>query len=212
MSIFEAKSTIGLQNMVIAPLLVDTEEQCGYGIVRSVMGIITAEIAPNNTEPDNQYADDGEFDTQYADPELKFTTTLAGLPLGIQKMILRSTMDSNGVLISKSGDKPPYFAIGFKAQKSNGDYRFVWLYKVRAKPIEESYGTKQGTTVDRKTASVEWTAIKRTYDNASQAMCDMGRSHPLYHTFLTSVYEPLRKPSNDILGTFILGTGKLLTH
>jgi hypothetical protein len=35
---------------------------------------------------------------------------------------------------------------------------------VRAKPVTESYATKEGGTITRQTGEVEWTAIKRTHD------------------------------------------------
>lgn len=44
-------------------------------------------------------------------------------------MLLGNAVDDNGVLVRTATDKPPYFAVGFKSEKSNGKYRFVWLYK-----------------------------------------------------------------------------------
>ena len=51
-------STIGLKNVVIAPLVEDTEETLTYGDLQAVVGAIDASITPNNTDPDIQYADD----------------------------------------------------------------------------------------------------------------------------------------------------------
>lgn len=51
-------STIGLKNVVIAPLVEDTEETLTYGDLQSVVGAIDASITPSNTDPDIQYADD----------------------------------------------------------------------------------------------------------------------------------------------------------
>ena len=67
-------STVGLKNMVIAPLTADTEETLTYGDLQLVAGAIEASIAPQNTDPDIQYADDTEFDTLYADPEISFNS------------------------------------------------------------------------------------------------------------------------------------------
>ena len=135
-------STVGLKNMVIAPLTVDTEETLTYGDLQLVAGAIEASITPQNADPDVQYADDAEFDVLYPDPELSFKTKMADLPLIIQEMIFANKIDSNGVLIRSSTDKPPYFAVGFKSEKANHKYRYVWLYKVRAKPVTENYATK----------------------------------------------------------------------
>ena len=62
-------STIGLKNVVIAPLTVDTETECTYGTVQAVAGAIEATITPENADPDVQYADDIEFDVIQPDPE-----------------------------------------------------------------------------------------------------------------------------------------------
>lgn len=136
-------STVGLKNMVIAPLTVDTEETLTYGDLQLVAGAIEASITPENGDPDIQYADDIEFDVLYPDPELTFTTKMADIPLAIQEKIFGNQIDDNGVLIRSSTDKPPYFAVGFKSEKSNHKFRYVWLYKVRAKPLTENYATKK---------------------------------------------------------------------
>ena len=186
-------STIGLKNMVIAPLTADTEETLTYGDLQLVAGAIEATITPNNADPDIQYADDIEFDVLYPDPELTFKTKMADIPLAIQEMIFGNEIDNNGVLIRTATDKPPYFAVGFKSEKSNGKFRYVWLYKVRAKPLTENYATKEGSTVNRQTGEVEWTAIKRTKDSRYQAVADEGENGFTAEngeTFLASVYTP----------------------
>ena len=186
-------STIGLKNMVIAPLVTDTEETLTYGELQLVAGAIEASITPNNADPDIQYADDVEFDTLYPDPDLTFRTQMADIPLAIQEKIFGNEIDENGVLIRTATDKPGYFAVGFKSEKANGKFRFVWLYKVRAKPLTENYATKAGTNITRQTGEVEWSAIKRTHDNRFQAVADEdenGFSAAKGETFLQSVYEP----------------------
>ena len=92
-------STVGLKNMVIAPLTVDTEETLTYGDLQLVAGAIEASITPENGDPDIQYADDIEFDVLYPDPELTFTTKMADIPLAIQEKIFGNQIDDNGVLI-----------------------------------------------------------------------------------------------------------------
>ena len=186
-------STVGLKNMVIAPLTVDTEETLTYGDLQLVAGAIEASITPQNADPDVQYFDDQEGDVLYPDPELSFKTKLADLPLIIQEMIFGNKIDKNGVLVRTSTDKPGYFAVGFKSEKSNGKFRYIWLFKVRAKPVTENYATKEGKTITRQTGEVEWTAIKRTHDGRYQAVADEGQNGftpEKAATFLQSVYEP----------------------
>ena len=124
-------STIGLKNVVIAPLTADTETEHSYGDLQLVAGAIEASVTPDNADPDILYADDIEFDTLYADPQVSFKLKMADIPLTIQQMLFANTIDDNGVLIRTAQDKPPYFAVGFKSEKSNGKFRYVWLYKWR---------------------------------------------------------------------------------
>ena len=189
----QVTSTVGLKNVVIAPLTEDTDTSHTYGELQLVAGAIEATITPDNTDPDIQYADDIEFDVLYPDPELTFSTSMADVPLAIQEMIFGNQIDDNGVLVRTASDRPPYFAVGFKSEKSDGAFRYVWLYKVRAKPMTESYKTKEGKTITRQNGSVEWTAIKRTHDGRYQAVADEGQNGfdaSKAATFLETVYEP----------------------
>lgn len=186
-------STVGLKHMVIAPLTADTVSGTTYGSLQLVAGAIEASITPENNDPDVQYFDDIEGDVLYPDPQLAFKTKLADLPLTIQEMIFGNEIDDNGVLIRTASDKPGYFAVGFMSEKSNGKFRYIWLYKVRAKPVTENYATKEGTSVTRQTGEVEWVAIKRTSDGRYQAVADEGENgfdSATAATFLDSVYTP----------------------
>jgi len=123
---------------------------------------------------------------------------MADIPLAIQEQIFGNSIDDNGVLVRKSTDKPPYFAVGFMSEKSNGKMRYIWLYKVRAKPVTETYSTKEGGSVSRQTGEVEWTAIKRTHDNLYQVIADEGENGfttAMGVTFLASVYAPSFTPA-----------------
>lgn len=187
-------STVGLKNMVIAPVTEDTETSTTYGNLQRVAGAIEATITPENNDPDIQYFDDVEGDVLYPDPELTFKTKLADLPLIVQEMIFSNKIDDNGVLIRTANDKPGYFAVGFMSEKANGTFRYVWLFKVRAKPVTETYATKEGTSITRQTGEVEWTAIKRTSDGRYQAVADEGENGFTAEkaaAFLNTVYTPV---------------------
>ena len=187
-------STVGLKNMVIAPVTENTETSTAYGDLQRVAGAIEATITPENNDPDIQFFDDVEGDVLYPDPELTFKTKLADLPLIVQEMIFSNKIDDNGVLIRTANDKPGYFAVGFMSEKANGTYRYVWLFKVRAKPVTETYATKEGTSITRQTGEVEWTAIKRTSDGRYQAVADEGENGFTAEkaaVFLNTVYTPV---------------------
>lgn len=167
-----AKSTIGVKDLRIAKVLTDTPEGHTYDTVQKVAGAIEVGITSNNADPNIQYADDIEYDVLYPDPELAVTVKLADIPLEIQAMLRGHTTDANGAIIKKATDKGEYYALGFASEKSNHKMRYVWLYKCRANFIDENYGTKQGPTINRQEPSVQFTAIKRTHDEAYQYMAD----------------------------------------
>ena len=191
-TLHSAKSTVGLKNLVIAILSEDSESALTYDTIQKVIGAIDATITPGNAEANIQYADDVEMDVIYPDPEITVAFTLTDLPLPIQAQILGAKIDDNGVLVRSAGDKPPYIAIGFKAEKTDGTFRYVWILKARAKPITESYKTKEGATIERQTGKVEFTAIKRTHDGQHQYVADEGVNGfdaAKAATFLSTVYE-----------------------
>lgn len=187
-------STIGMKNVVIAPVETDTDTETTYGALVKLAGAIDASITPQNTEAEVQYADDGEYDVVYPDPEVEFRLKMADIGLDARAMLFKNTIDGNGVLIKNAMDKPPYFAVGFKSEKADGTYRYVWLYKVRATPMTENYATKEGETVTRQTGEINFTAVKRTSDGNYQAVADEGVNGFTAEkaaTFLDGVYEPV---------------------
>lgn len=186
-------STVGLKNVVIAPMTKDDATETTYGTVSDFVGAIEASITPKNTDPEVQYADDGEYDTVYPDPELEFRLKMADIPLDKRKLLFDNKIDQNGVLVKNASDKPTYFAVGFKSEKADHTYRYVWLYKVRATPMTENYATKEGDTITRQTGVIVFTAIKRTSDGQYQAVADEGANGfttQTAATFLTTVYAP----------------------
>lgn len=187
------KSIDGLKGIVIALLKEDTEETVSYETPEAVEGAIDMNVAPSNTDPDVQYADDVEWDVVNPDPNTVVTIEWAQLPLTIREKIGGHKMDSNGVLVESAGDTPGYYAIGGKAAKRDGGYRYFWLLKCRAKPIADQYHTQEGETKTRQTAKVEFTAIKRTHDKQWRHMADEGLNGfdaDKAATFLQSVYTP----------------------
>lgn len=190
----KAASTIGLKNVVIAELLTDDEKGATYGEVMPVSGAVDAAVTPQNADADVQYADDDEYDVLYPDPEVQFRLKVSDLPLHIRVKILGHRFDANGVMLKNANDKPGYYAVGFKSEKADHTFRYVWLYKARATPITENYATKAGKTITRQTGEVQFTAIKRNFDGEYQAVADEGLNgftKEKAETFLATVYQPV---------------------
>ncbi|MBQ8708349.1 MAG: hypothetical protein IJ523_09715 [Succinivibrionaceae bacterium] len=168
---YKGKSTIGVKNLVFAPLTKDDETGYTYGDLVKAEGTIEVTITPQNTDLDVQYADDVEYDVIAQDPEIEVSVDMASLPVQLQAEI-HGHEYKDGVMVEKAGDTPSYYAMGFKAEKTDGSYRFVWLLKCRAKPGTETYRTKEGRDITRQTNNATFTAIKRTFDGKVRAVAD----------------------------------------
>ncbi len=183
-------SAVGLKHLVFAPLVVDNDNIAAYGELRRLKGAVEVEISPANADPEVIYVDDYEYASLYPDPELSVTIRVIQLPLLFQQLFFGGAIDNNGVLIENAQRKAYYFAIGFMVPKANGKNRYVWLYKCRAKPLAADYATKQGKTVDRKLAQIEFVALKLNYSHEYQAIADDDIApSSVGKTFLSAVYN-----------------------
>jgi len=71
-----------------------------------------------------------------------------------------ATTDDNGVLVSSSEDGGSPVAIGFRAKKANGKYRYFWLYKVKFGVPSTNLATK-GDSITFSTPTIEGTVSRR---------------------------------------------------
>ena len=134
---------IGCDNLVYALM---TKEDTAttppeYGEVILAPGVMSININPNGAQ-ETLFADDGPMET---------ASTLGKIDVEIQKNALTTknksdllghAIDSNGALVYGDSDVPPYVAMGFRTLKSNGKYRYVWLYKGKFTEPEDQNETK----------------------------------------------------------------------
>lgn len=71
-----------------------------------------------------------------------------------------AVLDANGVLISASEDGGKPVAIGFRAKKANGKYRYFWLYRVVFGIPATNLETK-GDSIKFSTPTIEGTITQR---------------------------------------------------
>lgn len=166
---------IGLSSMRYAILDSDTASAVVYQGPVAVEGAISAKISPS-VNSDTLYADDGPAETAVGFGEISVELELATLPLTVQAALLGHTI-TGGVITKKSTDTAPYVALGFKSQKSNGKYVYVWLYKGKFSPVESEYSTKKDKP-EFHTPKIKATFVKRVYDNAWMKSAD--EDHPDY--------------------------------
>lgn len=154
---------IGCDNLVYAIMTTeDTVEQAPvYGEVQTAPGVMSININPNGSL-ETLFADDGPMET---------ATTLGKIDVEIQKNelttqnkadLLGHEIDSNGAVVYGDNDVPPYVAIGFRTLKSNGKYRYVWLYKGKFTEPEDNNETK-GDSINFQSDTISGQFTKLNY-------------------------------------------------
>lgn len=179
---------IGLRDLHYALLTTDDDTTIAYGTPKKIAGAINAKISPKvNTS--TLYADDGPDEVANALGEITVEIQVKDLPLAVQAALLGHTLGDDGVLIKNSDDVAPYVAIGFKSLKSNGKYRYVWLYKGKFQLQEQEYKTQEDTP-EFQTPTISATFVKRRHDGSWQAIGDEDETgFTAGATWFKAVYE-----------------------
>lgn len=158
-------ATIGLDKLYYAEITEDSEGNETYGTPTSLAKAISADLSVELAEA-TLYADDGASEIV---KEFKSGT----LSLGVDdigndaaSVLTGSTIDSNNVVISASEDGGKPVAIGFRAKKSNGKYRYFWLYRVKFGIPSTSLATK-GDSITFSTPTIEGTVLRRNKPDSS---------------------------------------------
>ena len=151
-------ATIGMDKLYYA-LITDGQTGETYGTPALIGKAISAEISVTYSD-DQLYGDDAIAESvhEFSSGTLKLSTT--NLDSEVVSALTGATVDSNGVLIASAEDSAPYVAVGFRAKKSDGKYKYVWLYRVKFGVPTENANTK-GSSVTFSTPSIEGTVFPR---------------------------------------------------
>ena len=162
---------IGVDKLYYAKVISDTEEGTTYSAPVWMQGVNAIGYNPN-TQSVSYDADDGTYESYSADGEIQTTITVADLLPEIYADIMGLSTDVNGMIIEGEGDNPPEVAIGFRSQKSNGQYRFIWILKGKFSKQQEDYNTKGGQGITYQGKQIMHTAQKRTSDGERRHILD----------------------------------------
>jgi phi13 family phage major tail protein len=133
---------VGLKNVHVVKITKDDSTGVTYdAAVRKIALAVQADIKPSmNTE--NFYADDQIAETVNQLGDIAVDLEIGHLSTADQAYLLGATVNTEGVLEFSSNDQAPYVALGFESEKSNGETRYVWLYKGKFSLPETSSKTK----------------------------------------------------------------------
>ncbi len=187
---------VGLKDLHYALLTSDDSSGAVYDVPKSIVGAITATITPtvNNA---TLYADDGAAETASALGEITVALNAKDLPKQVQADLLGLTVNADGVLIRSADDNAPYVAIGFRSVKSNGEYRYSWLYKGKFQPQAQNYQTK-GDTPSFQTPTINAVFVKREHDNQWQAEVDADDETITDPTIITNWFNAVYEESAGV--------------
>ena len=161
---------IGLDNLVFATITEDAAGIETYAAASiSLAKSISAKLSIETNEA-VQYADDGiDFDIKEF-KNGKLTLKVNDIGSSVASKLTGATVDKNGVLVSASEDSAPPVAVGFRAKKSNGKYRYFWLYRVVFSVPDTELNTKEDK-ISPATPTIEGTIMRRN-------KVDAGGKHP----------------------------------
>ena len=152
-------ATIGLDRLYYAKITKDEIGEETYAAPVPLAKAISADMSVELAEA-ILYADDGAAEIV---KEFKNGTLSLGIDdIGVSAAsdLTGATIDDNHVLISTSEDGGTPVAVGFRAKKANGKYRYYWLYKVKFGIPATNLATK-GDSITFSTPTIEGTIMRR---------------------------------------------------
>lgn len=189
-------ATIGLDKLYYATITDDENGDEIYGTPTQLAKAISAELSVELAEA-TLYADDGaaEIVKEFKNGTISLgvddigSTTAAALT-GV-------TVDKNNVVVSNSEDGGDPVAVGFRAKKSNGKYKYYWLYRVKFGIPATNLATK-GDSITFSTPTIEGTVLRRNKPDTSgkhpwkAEVTEGDKDVPasVISSWYTEVYEP----------------------
>lgn len=194
-------ATIGLDKLYYAKI---TEDEAGsetYGTPTQLAKAMTADLSVELNEA-TLYADDGAAEIV---KEFKSGTLSLGIDdIGntVASDLTGATIDANKVVVSASEDGGEPVAVGFRAKKSNGKYRYYWLYRVKFGIPATNLATK-GDSITFSTPTIEGTILRRNKPDAfgkhpwkaEVTEGDAGVTASVITDWYKQVYEPVKTAS-----------------
>lgn len=189
-------ATIGLDKPYYAIITEDANGQETYGTPEVMAKAIQADLTVNNATA-SLYADDGVDESVDEFTSGTLSLGLNDLASTVAAELLGARVDTNGVLVNSTNDIAPYVAVGFRARKANGNYRYFWLYRVKFGVPATNLATK-GESITFQTPTIEGTVMRRNKPDTQGkhpwktevTEGDTGVSAATISGWFSAVYEP----------------------
>jgi len=193
-------ATIGLDKLYYSKITEDSNGEETYSTPLVLAKAITAELSVELMEA-ILYADDGAAEVVKDFDSGKLTLGVDDIGPTAAADLTGASTDDNGVLISASENVGTPVAVGFRAQKSNGTYRYFWLYRVKFGLPATNLQTK-ADSITFSTPTIEGTVMRRNKLDANDkhpwkaevTEGDIGVASATITGWFTNVYEPAYTP------------------
>lgn len=160
--------TIGLKDLFVAPLTESADGELEeFGDTRRLAEAISADLSTSILEG-ILYADDRPSEVVKKFDKGSLKLNVKDLTPEDTAFLLGQKINKDGVIFAGGDDDPPYVAIGFRAEKTGGKFRYLWLYKVKFQPFSESFKTQNGS-ISFNTPVIEGTISKLKSNNQWKA-------------------------------------------
>ena len=190
-------ATIGLDKLYYAIITEDTNGDETYGVPIPLAKAIKADLSVELAEA-TLYADDSAAEVVKEFKQGTLSLGISDIGVTAAKDLSGAHIDDNGVVISGGEDSGKPVAIGFRAKKSNGKYRYFWLYRVVFGIPATNLATK-GDSISFQTPTIEGTVLCRNKLDiqgnhpwkAEVTEDDSGILTSVITGWYTQVYEPV---------------------
>jgi phi13 family phage major tail protein len=190
-------ATIGLDRLHYAKITEDAKGEESYGTPVMLAKAISAGLSVELAEA-TLWADDGAAEILKEFKNGKLSLGVDDIGRKAAEELTGATTDDNGVLISSTEDGGNPVAIGFRAKKANGKYRYFWLYRVKFGVPSTNLAT-QGDNITFSTPTIEGTISRRNKLDgqgnhpwkAEVNADDTGVKAEIITGWYTTVYEPV---------------------
>jgi len=152
-------ATIGMDKLYYAKITESDEGEETYGVPQILAKAIKADLSVELAEA-ILFADDGAAFVIKDFKSGKLSLGVDDIGVAAAADLTGSATDDNGVLISASEDIGQPVAIGFRAQKPDGKYRYFWVYRIKFGIPATNLQTK-GDSISFQTPTVEGTLMRR---------------------------------------------------
>lgn len=158
-------ATIGLDKLYYSKITENENGEETYGTPKQLAKAISADLSVNIAEA-MLYADDGAAEMVKEFQSGTLSLGIDDIGHEVASDLTGATIDSNKVVISAPEDGGTPVAVGFRAKKSNGKYKYYWLYRVIFGIPATNLATK-GDSISFSTPTIEGTIFRRNKPDTS---------------------------------------------